>query len=155
MMAFNPCPVRLARLPSRPCTCDPALVRRHSARLSGPLRDRIDLWVVTDEPRAGSRSRSESSAEVAARIAAAWSRQLARQGVPNGDLGSSEPGALFALGPPALRSLASLSRTFRISPRRYQRAAAVARTIADLEGAPVVEPRHVEEALRYRAPTPT
>jgi magnesium chelatase family protein len=122
--------------------------------LSGPLRDRVDLWIALDEPRQLVATAAEGSDRVAARIRAAWERQAARQGGPNAALGPDALTARSGFGPEAIRSLSRLARTLRLSPRRAHRAAWLARTIADLEGRPDVRPEHVEEALRYRPAVP-
>lgn len=153
LAAFNPCPCGWLGSRSRACDCDLTAVQRYARRLSGPLRDRLDLWVVLDEPRRLKPGPdAESSAVVAARIAVAWERQRDRQQTPNAELG---PGALdreHGFAPPAVRVLTSLSKALRLSPRRAHRAAWLARTIADLAGEEAVDGAHVEEALRYRPP---
>lgn len=155
LAAFNPCPCGWLHARSRACGCDPASVQRYDRRLSGPLRDRIDLWVTMEEPRRLlADGTAEDSASVAKRIAAAWDRQHSRQGGPNGTLGPDALDASGGFGPDAMRSLTGLGRALRLSPRRAHRAAWVARTIADLEGTPAVLPGHLEEALRYRPPVP-
>jgi magnesium chelatase family protein len=155
LTAFNPCPCGWLNARSRACGCDPASVQRYDRRLSGPLRDRIDLWVMMEEPRrVVTAAGAEDSAVVAARIGVAWDRQRDRQGAPNGTLGPDALGAERGFGPDALRSLTRLGRVLRLSPRRAHRAAWVARTIADLQGLPAVLPVHVEEALHYRPPVP-
>jgi magnesium chelatase family protein len=153
LTAFNPCPCGWLHARSRACGCDPAAVQRYERRLSGPLRDRIDLWVTMEEPRRlVADAAAEESAVVASRIGAAWDRQRDRQGAPNGTLGPEALDADHGFGPGALQSLSRLGRVLRLSPRRAHRAAWMARTIADLEDSPGVLPIHVEEALRYRPP---
>jgi magnesium chelatase family protein len=151
LAAFNPCPCGWLGARARACACDPVNVQRYTRRLSGPLRDRMDLWVALDEPRRVVASASgEDSRTVAARVGAAWDRQRHRQGGPNAALGPDTLTEEYGYGTDALRSLARLVRAFRLSPRRAHRAAWLARTIADLESSETVLPAHVEEALRYR-----
>ena len=85
-MAFNPCPCGWLTSTSRQCRCDDGLARRYAGRLSGPMRDRLDLWVRADEPRHADPDGVEPSAAVAQRIREAWQRQLERQGMANGEL---------------------------------------------------------------------
>ncbi len=153
LTAFNPCPCGWFGARARACDCDPAVVQRYGRRLSGPLRDRIDLWVTLNEPRRVLADRdSEDSATVAGRVRDAWTRQQDRQGAPNATLGPDALSGDLGFGPDALRSLTTLVRALRLSPRRAHRAAWLGRTIADLEASDVVRPAHVEEALRYRPP---
>jgi magnesium chelatase family protein len=80
--AMNPCPCGFAGDPSRECRCPPPAVARYRERLSGPLRDRLDLTVEVPAlplDALGDGAPGESSAEVAARVVAARARQVARQ----------------------------------------------------------------------------
>ena len=87
--AMNPCPCGWLGAPAaaaRACRCTPDAVARYQGALSGPLLDRIDLQVeVLAAPAAEllALPDGESSAAVAARVAAARQRQLERQGEPN------------------------------------------------------------------------
>jgi magnesium chelatase family protein len=150
IMAFNPCPCGWLGSTSRRCQCDEGQARRYAGRLSGPMRDRLDLWVTAEEPRHANLDGAEPSAAVAVRIRAAWERQLARQGAANGELAGGPAGSRIELPPLLETLLRRRGAKFRLSPRRLQRVAAVARTIADLAGDEGVRSEHVDEALHYR-----
>lgn len=152
LMAFNPCPCGWLGTRTEPCRCEGSAARRYAGRLSGPLRDRIDLYPPLEEP---SRIRfpldgAEPSASVAIRIAAAWQRQRERQGRANAELPLGDLDEARGFSAPLLNLLQHRGRRFHLSPRRLDRTARVARTIADLEGCERVEGEHVDEALAYR-----
>ena len=151
LAAYNPCPCGWFGVAGRDCRCEDGARRRYQARLSGPMRDRLDLVIHLDAPTHGSSNgRAEGSAVVARRVAVAWSRQIERQGCPNGELPPDRFTDRVGIGGSLRGLLDHRGRQLGLSLRRLHRAARMARTIADLDGEPAVEPRHLDEALLYR-----
>ncbi|HYH92656.1 MAG TPA: YifB family Mg chelatase-like AAA ATPase [Candidatus Saccharimonadales bacterium] len=155
--AMNPCPCGFAgSLPEGRCRCPSGVVERYDRRVSGPLRDRIDLWVTM--PRVAPTALvggalPETSAAVAARIGAARAIALSRgSGQLNGRLRGPALRATCALTPPARRRVVELAEIEAASGRGTERLLRVARTIADLGGSGDVEPAHLDEAAYFRAP---
>jgi magnesium chelatase family protein len=154
--AMNPCPCGFAGDDAGRCRCPVTVVDRYTDRVSGPLRDRIDLWVTM--PRVPGTAlvggqEPEGSSAVAGRIAATRQRQLARAGGRlNGRLSGRSLRASCGLDALASRRLVQLSEHERLSGRGTERLLRVARTIADLDGARVVGAPQLEEAARFRSP---
>ena len=152
LAAFNPCPCGWLGARLRGCTCEEGSARRYASRLSGPLRDRIDLWVTMDTPEARAEPDGvEPSSVVATRVAGAWRRQRDRQGIANGELPPRDMVDRYGFSRELLGQLAQRGRRFGLSPRRMHRAGRVARTIADLACSSEVMREHLDEALRYRS----
>jgi magnesium chelatase family protein len=129
---------------------------RYLARISGPLRDRIDVWVQLPRVPAAvltGAAEPESSSAAAARIAAARDRQLSRQPHRlNAWVSGRALRAACHLDPEAEVRLVTLAEGERLSGRGTDRLLRVARTIADLADEPAVRAGHLAEAARYRSP---
>ncbi len=155
--AANPCPCGWRLSERRDCRCDDASVARYAARLSGPLRDRIDLhvsvpevsWSELDGP-----GDAPDSASVRARVAAARLRQaqrLAEFGVStNAEIPIGALGAAVALTPEARALLAKAVERLALSARAAHRVLRVSRTVADLSGDDRVGPAAMAEAVDLR-----
>ncbi|WP_024611309.1 YifB family Mg chelatase-like AAA ATPase [Pseudoalteromonas sp. TB64] len=132
----------------------PDQVMRYLSRVSGPFIDRIDLQI--ELPRLTSvelqsTQPEESSAEVRARVEAAYYLQLKRQGKVNARLNNKEMSVHCVLASAELQFLARASEKLSLSPRSYHRVIKVARTISDLKGAENISLNELKEALNYRA----
>lgn len=153
--AMNPCPCGWEGDAERRCVCPASAPARYRRRLGGPLLDRIDIRVRLERVRADGlvgAPPGEGSAPVAARIALARRRAIARNdGRPNAAL----PGAVLLaevrgdavaaglLGAAAERNAASARGVVRILR--------IARTIADLAGADRIGPDAIASALVLRS----
>jgi magnesium chelatase family protein len=157
--AMNPCPCGFAGTEDGGCRCTPGIPERYANRVSGPFRDRIDLWVTMPRVRPAalvSGPEPESSAVVSARIAAAREVQRSRgAGRLNGRVSGRSLRAVCRLTAATTRRTIELAELEGLSGRGTERLLRVARTIADLACAAAVNADHLEEAARYRSPVAT
>ena len=155
------CPCGFLGDPARDCSCSPRAVSSYQRRLSGPLLDRIDLFV--DVPRVpydklAGQARGEGSAAVRARVRQARDVQHERFAGTNGRIvlnADMTPPLVreFAqeqLGDGAADVLRMAVDRLNLSARSFHRVLKVARTIADLGGSGVIETVHLAEAIQYR-----
>ncbi|MDE2195700.1 MAG: YifB family Mg chelatase-like AAA ATPase [Gammaproteobacteria bacterium] len=153
--AMNPCPCGYLGDASGRCHCTLEQVRRYRARLSGPLLDRIDLHVHVprlpqDALRPDTPADGESSAVIAARVAAARQLQQLRCGKPNARLSTREVNRHCRPPPAGQQLLERAMQQLGLSARAYHRILKVARSIADLAGSDALLNAHVAEAIGYR-----
>jgi magnesium chelatase family protein len=151
--AMNPCPCGYAGERSGRCRCTADQVARYRNRISGPLLDRIDMHIelapvpmehlLCDQPAA-----AESSAAVAARVAAAWRPQIDRQGKLNSWLTPSEVNVHCRPDRDSRALIATAAARLGLSARAYHRMLKVARTCADLASETGMRREDVAEALR-------
>ena len=155
--AMNPCPCGFATDPVKECTCTPSAISRYGKRISGPLLDRIDVFV--DVPRVeyeklATPPGAESSAQVRSRIERARGIQgerFAESGlIANAEMGPVEVWQFCQVEEPATGLMQAAMKQMHLSARGYHRVLKLSRTIADLAGAETIGVAHVAEALQYR-----
>ena len=155
----NPCPCGHYGT-SKPCRCLPSQITHYRRKLSGPILDRIDLYVdvheIDNSQLLAKQAPSTASQSVRERISGARNLQNTRFGNPaklNADMSNRDIQAHAHLEPTAKQLLDQAADKFGLSARAYMRTVKVARTIADLDGSEVVTAKHVAEALQYRPQT--
>ncbi len=156
--SMNPCPCGYNNHPSHPCTCSPHQITRYLQSISGPLFDRIDLQIemppldlhVFKEPLEG----EESSATIRERVVKARKIQEERyQDLhirTNGELSGSLLDRFCPMDDELKTNLIEICERLQFSARAYHKIIKLARTIADLQGAAMIQKNHVAEALQYR-----
>ena len=150
----NPCPCGYLGDPKRSCDCPQSRIDAYQSKLSGPLLDRIDLFVHV-EPTEHNKlltdvKDGETSRVIQARVDNARQTQLARNAKPVAELSSKEVQASAHLTPELRSFLNAAAERLQLSSRAYIKVVKVARTIADLAGETNVLKPHLAEALQFR-----
>jgi len=159
--AMNPCPCGFHNNRTRECHSTPPMIQRYISKISGPLMDRIDIHsdvpaVNYEEMR--STTVPEGSAQIRERVVRARQTQLqrfvgSRQKIyRNAPMGSGQIRAHCELTAECERLLERAMTQQGLSARDHDHILRVARTIADLQGVPGLEPKHIAEAIQYRIP---
>lgn len=151
----NPCPCGYYGS-TKSCSCAPYDLIKYQRRLSGPILDRIDLYVEVEEVQHASllqEGASEPSKAIRSRVLRARQRQAQRYRSPtklNATLTNKEIKKLAQLEAAAKELLDTAAEKLRLSARSYMRIVKVARTISDLNESETIGISEISEALQYR-----
>src|SRR5438270_3620161 len=157
--AMNPCPCGFFNDKTHECQCSQPIIQRYVSKISGPLLDRIDIHIdvpaVNYKELRGSAS-VDGSAQIRDRVMRAREVQLNRFAAAgeriysNAQMGTRQIRACCELSTDCERLLERAMTQQGLSARAHDRILKVSRTIADLEGEPQIESKHIAEAIQYR-----
>jgi len=157
--AMNPCRCGYIDDPERSCTRVPKCAIDYQGKISGPLYDRMDLFVEVPALSASDmtqRASGESSEIIAKRVAAARAKQRARfendnmKCSTNAEIDGEYLEKVASPDAEGRKILDKAVENFKISMRGYNRILRVARTIADLDNSEELGKKHISEAISYR-----
>ena len=157
--AMNPCKCGWYGHPSGKCSCTSDSIARYHERLSGPLLDRIDIYIEArclEFDKLRKSSGAESSASVRARVNVARQIQIDRynngQGTArcNAHINTRQTEEHCRLSNDCVSLMKTAFERLSMTARSYDRTLRIARTIADLEGIPEITKAHLSEAIQYR-----
>jgi magnesium chelatase family protein len=157
--AMNPCPCGNSGSKQKVCICKPSDLDRYKRKLSGPIIDRVDLWVSVgdvDYKKLGGESTGEKSESIKKRVERArkiqierfkkWDRDI----TANSEMNVKDLGTIINLNGKVRDLLDDSAERLSLSARAYHRVIKIARTIADLDNSENIEEHHILEAIQYR-----
>jgi magnesium chelatase family protein len=160
LASANPCPCGYLYHPKRSCACTSREIERYNKRISGPILDRIDLYLevpvvdikdLSREPAAENiRETSQSIRERTCKARQIQEKRFLKEGIYlNAEMRNKHIKKYCRLSPEVTAILLKAGGTFHFSARTYFKMIRIARTIADLAGVDEIEVVHMAEALRY------
>lgn len=158
VVAFNPCPCGFLGDKKKECVCSPAAVERYMQKLSGPLIDRIDIQIHVQSIEYDTLKEKvegqTSSAELYETVLVAHTKQHERfnnSQTFNGNMQANHIEKSCLLTNAAEELMKRAFEKLHLSMRGYHKILKVARTIADLENADIIDVAHIQEAILYRS----
>jgi magnesium chelatase family protein len=156
--AMNPCPCGYYGHPTRKCICSQKQVSNYLNKVSGPLLDRFDIHLEVapvEFSDLSSKAKEESSAAIRERVQAA--RDIQNKRYAGTDISCNAqitPDKLHEFCPLTEQAKDMLEKVFDrlgLSARAYDKIMKVARTAADMEGAEIIDKKHISLAVQYRS----
>ena len=157
LAAQNPCPCGFLGDKKRTCNCMPGQISKYQRRLSGPLLDRIDIYLdvpAVEVEKLSGDFQGETSKEIRERVKKAREIQRKRfkgKILTNSEMSSEDIKNFCVISEDGLNLLKMAISNLNLSARGYSRVLKLSRTIADLSCEINILTEHVAEALQYRA----
>jgi magnesium chelatase family protein len=158
--ALNPCPCGYLGDKEKPCTCNEGSIVRYRSKLSGPILDRIDMYIRVPRVRVEDFSQYQKSTSEYTSINMSEAVNRAREiqskrfkwgkHLWNAEMNNAQIEMYCTLSPEDTEFLTTAVSRFQLSTRVYFRILKLARTIADLDGSESITRSHLAEALWYR-----
>jgi len=159
--AMNPCPCGFFGVKGKRCVCNPSDILRYKRKISGPIIDRIDIWVEVshidheklmekDSPEREDTEKIKNRVVIARKIQGRRFKQLNLPISTNSQMAARDLVRFVALNPGVKTILDNSARSLNLSPRSYHRIIKIGRTIADLDNSDEIKEPHILEALQYR-----
>ncbi len=157
--AMNPCPCGYLGSNVKRCTCTPSDINKYAKKLSGPIMDRIDMWVpvrhIDFETLSHAQSKDTSDmykelVEKARAFAHKRYKDSGRSYTRNRDIHPRDIPHTLHISKEADLTAKTLATSHTLSPRSYHRVLRLARTIADIRGSTEIAEADVLEAFQYR-----
>lgn len=158
--SMNPCPCGYLGSKQKRCVCKPGDIDSYARKLSGPIMDRVDMWVPVshiDYDTLHDASTEETSESLQGQVIAA--RMFAKKRFSthgnttlskNKDIRSKDIQTFIPLDTKTESTMKTLATSQTLSPRAYHRILRLARTIADLKQQNDVQEEDILEAFQYR-----
>ena len=149
--AQNPCPCGYLFSDKKECRCNELEIKRYNNKISGPVMDRIDLYVEMDEINLQKKEKTMSSKEMFEKVLKAFVMQKQRgQKNFNAKLDDKELHKYCKLDPKSQEIIQKAVNNLALSMRGVNKIIKVARTIADLEESKEINKTHLLEAISFR-----
>jgi len=161
LAATNPCPCGYFKDPERSCQCSPSQIAKYKRKLSGPLMDRIDLFIDVPQlkfEKLIAPEKENLSFKIREMVQKARRAQKERfvflkedeKILTNAEMKIPEIKKFCQIDSSSQNILKKFVDTGKLSARGYHHVLKVARTIADLDSSENIKHEHLTEALMYR-----
>jgi magnesium chelatase family protein len=156
--AMNPCPCGNYGFKGKPCVCAAHEIQKYKKKLSGPIIERIDIWLdvprIDHEKLSSNNAAGEESNVVKSRVKKArllqQKRLNGRNAITNGEMSAKDLAEMVTVSSEGRKTLNSSAESLSLSPRVYHKIIKVAQTISDLDEKEIVDTPQTLEALQYR-----